>query len=175
MAETYTAAALGVAFANSKSMFGIFNGAESGKIIRVYRIWVLNSGTGSLTGVLTTLQIRRSTAQAAGTGAYVTKHDSNNAAIAAQVTIVHNGTVTDDGTLILRQWFFSNDEPAVSGATLDEWEVLVPLCCVWDAGYGDSNVQPITLREGEGVHVKHSGTSAVGFVDVFAEFTQAAA
>ena len=52
-------------------------------------------------------------------------------------------------------------------------ECLIPLNCIFDAT-GDSNIEPITLRPGEGVTMQHSGTSAVGVADLFIEFTDAA-
>jgi hypothetical protein len=68
---------------------------------------------------------------------------------------------------------WSNDEPAASSATSDEFETLVPLNCVWDST-GDANIEPIVLREGEGISVHHSGSTTVGLCDVFVEYTLAA-
>lgn len=172
MAHTYTLPAPGVTYASGKSMLAIFNGAATEKIIRAFRIWVLNNGTSSVTGVLTTYQVRLSTSQSSGSAITPVLHDSTNDAIDGAVSVATGATVGDGA--ILRQFLFSNDEPAVAGATMDEWELLVPLNCVWDSGYGDANIQPITLRASEGVHVKHAGTSAVGSADLFMEITQAA-
>jgi len=173
MLETYTIPATAIAYASGKSMLGIFNAAASVKMIKVWRIWVLNNGTAAVTGVLTTFQLQLSTAQSAGSAITPVKHDSANAAIDANVAIASGATVTDGN--LLRQILYSNDEAIASGATQDEWELLVPLNCVWDSGYGDSNIQPITLRSSDqGFHVKHSGTSAVGSCDIFAEITQEA-
>lgn len=173
MAQTYTAAAIGTAFGNNKSMLGIFNGSGSGRIIRVYRVWVLNNQTAGVTGVLTTWTLRRSSAQSAGTAITPTKHDTASEAMPAQVAIATGGTVTQTSDVAFRAWVWSNDEPAASSATSDELECLIPLNCVWDST-GDSNIEPIVLREGQGLDVRHSGSSAVGIADVFAEFTLAA-
>lgn len=170
MAETYTLASTGVAYASGKSMLAIFNGAATAVVLRVYRAWVLNNGTASVTGVLTTFQLHITSAQSVGSAVTPVKHDSTNAAIDAAVLAATGGTVTDAS--LLRQFLFSNDEPAVSAATMDEWELLIPLNNVWDSGYGDSNVQPITLRASQGFNIRHSGSSAVGSCDLFLEFTQ---
>jgi len=172
MAHTYTAAASGVSYASGKSMLALFNGAATAKVLRVYRIWVLNNGTSAVTGVLTNFTIYKTSAQSGGTSVTPVKHDSNNDALDAAVLCAYGATVTDGS--LLRKFLFSNDEPAVSGATLDEFELLVPLNCVWDAGYGDTTIQPITLNASEGLHVKHTGTTAVGSCDIYFEFTQAA-
>jgi GrpB-like predicted nucleotidyltransferase (UPF0157 family) len=173
MAQTYSAAAIGVAFGNNKSMLAVFNGVGSGRIIRVYRVWVLNNQTAGVTGVLTTWELKRSSAQSAGTAITPTKHDTASESMPAQVAVATGGTVTQTGDVALRRWMWSNDEPAASSASSDELECLVPLNCVWDST-GDSNIEPITLREGQGLDVRHSGSTAVGIVDVFVEFTLAA-
>ena len=69
---------------------------------------------------------------------------------------------------------WSNDEPATGTGTNDELECIVPFMYVWDAGYGDTNVEPITLREGQGLTLLHTVTSAVGNCDAAFEFTDAA-
>jgi len=173
MAQTYTAAAIGVAFGNNKSMLGIFNGSGSGRIIRVFRVWVLNNQTAGVTGVLTTWELKRSSAQSAGTAITPTKHDTNSESMPAQVAVATGATVTQTSDVALRRFMWSNDEPAASSATSDELECLVPLNCVWDST-GDSNIEPIVLREGQGLDVRHSGSTTVGICDVFVEYTLAA-
>jgi hypothetical protein len=171
MAQTYTVAAVGATFANNKSMLGLFNGAGSGRFIKVYRVWVLNNQTAGVTGVLTTWALRRTTAQSGGTSITPVKHDTASETAPAQCLFATGGTVTLTG-VELRRWMWSNDEPAVSSATSDEFECLVPLNCVWDST-GDANIEPIVLREGEGISVHHTGSSAVGLADVFVEYTLA--
>lgn len=173
MAQTYTAGFLAVAFGNNKSMASILNGSGSGRIIRIKRIWVLNNQTAGVTGVLTTWALKRSSAQSAGTAVVPTKHDTASEAIPAQVLVATGATVTQTGDVALRQWMWSNDEPAASSGTSDEFECLVPLNCVWDSATGDTDVEPIVLREGQGLDVRHTGSSAVGVADIFVEFTLA--
>lgn len=171
MAETYRAASGGIAYGNGKDMLNVFNATGSGEIVRVYRAYHFNNGTGAVTGVLTTMQIRRITAASAGSAVTPVKHDTNSTNLPAQVTAGTGQTVT--GGDIFRRYVWSNDEPAVSGGTLDEWELLVPFAEVWAAGYGDTNIEPIVCRADEGFEVFHSGTSAVGTADMEIEFTSA--
>lgn len=171
MAATHTAAFLGVTFGNNKSMAGLYNGSGSGVILRVKRIWILNNQTAGVTGVLTTFSLRRSTAQSSGTSVTPVKHDTASASLPAQVLCAHGATVTSATADTFRSWVWSNDEPAVSGATSDEFECLVPLNCIWDTATGDADIEPIVLREGFGIDVRHSGSSAVGIADIFVEFT----
>jgi hypothetical protein len=173
MAQTYTVGAVGATFGNNKSMLGIFNGVGSGRIVRVYRVWVLNNQTAGVTGVLTTWTMRRSSAQTGGTAITPTKHDTASETAPAQCLFATGPTATLTADVALRAWVWSNDEPAVSSATSDEFETLVPLNCVWDST-GDANIEPLVLREGQGVSIHHAGSSAVGLCDVFVEYTLAA-
>ena len=170
MAATWRATAGAVAYANAKDMLNVFN-ANASRVMRVYRAWHFNNGTAAVTGVLTTMQCRRITAASAGTGVTPVAHDTTSSALSS-MTAGTNQTVT--GGDIFRRYVYSNDEPAVSGATQDEWECLVPFAQVWDSGYGDSNVEPITCRQNQGFELYHSGSSAVGTADLEIEFTDAA-
>jgi hypothetical protein len=173
MAETHTLGAIGATFASNKSMAGLFNGAGSGRVLRVYRVWVLNNQTAAVTGVLTTFTLRKTSAQTGGTAIVPTKHDTASATLPAQVASATGATVTLTGDVALRAFVWSNDEPSASTGTSDEFETLIPLNCVWDST-GDANIEPIVLREGQGISVHHSGSSAVGLCDVFVEFTNSA-
>jgi len=169
MAATWRATSAAITYANAKDMLNVFNGAASAKIIKVYRCYFFNNGTGAVTGVLTTLQVRRITAASVGTAVTPVKHDTNSAALDANTTCGTNQTVT--GSDIFRRLVWSNDEPTVSAATQDEWELLVPFAEIWNAGYGDSNIEPITCRTTQGCEIFHSGSSAVGTADAELEFT----
>lgn len=169
MAATWRATGAAIAYANAKDMLNVFNASGSAAIIRVYRAYHFNNGTSAVTGVLTTMQIRRITAAASGTSVTPVKHDTNSSALEAQTTCGTNQTVT--GSDIFRRYVWSNDEPTVSAATMDEWELLVPNAEVWNAGYGDSNVEPIVCRAVQGFEIYHSGSSAVGTADLEIEFT----
>lgn len=170
MAETWHVASTGITFASAKSMIDLFN-TDATKINRVYRCWCLNNQGSAVTGVLTAMRINRLTTGAPSGGSTLTPvaHDTNNASLAAGTTAGTGRTPTRGS--MFRQFYWSNDEPAVSGATMDEMEVLVPLGLVWDSGYGDSNVDPITCRQNFGFEVQQSGSSAVGTMDIDYEFT----
>lgn len=172
MAATWRATSGGVAFAATKDMLNVFNGASSARVIRAYRLYQFNNGTAAVTGVLTTMQVRRITAASVGSSVTPIKHDTNSSALDANTTAGTGQTVT--GTDIFRRWVWSNDEPAVSQNSMDEWELLVPFAEVWNAGYGDTNIEPIVCRAGFGVELFHSGATAVGSNDFEIEFTDAA-
>jgi hypothetical protein len=172
MAATWRATGSAIAFANSKDMLNIFNGTSSTRIIRAYRAYHFNNGTTAVAGVLTTMQIRRITSASGGTAVTPVKHDTNSSALDGNTTAGTGQTIT--GSDIFRRYVWSNDEPAVSAATMDEWELLVPNAEVWNAGYGESTIEPIVCRATQGFEIFHSGSTAVGSNDFEIEFTDAA-
>lgn len=174
MAATFTALFAGVAFGNNKSMAGLFNGSGSGRVLRVKRVWILNNQTTAVTGVLTDFELRRSSAQSSGTSVTPVKHDTSSSSLPAQVLCAHGATVTSVTGNAIRKIKWSNDEPAASAGTSDELECLVPLNCIFDAATGDADLEPLVLREGQGLDVRHTGTSTVGVADIIVEFTDAA-
>jgi len=170
MAKTYTAATLGAAFASNKSMLALFN-AHASRKVKLYRVWLLNNQTTAVTGVVTTMLLRKISALSAGTAVTPVAHDSANATVdLTSVTCNTGGTFTNTADAAFRQILWSGDEPAVSSATSDEFQCLVPLNCIWDST-GDSNIEPLVMNTTEGWHVVQPGANAVGVLDVFFEFT----
>ena len=157
MAKTYTAAATGIAFASQKSMLGLIN-AHASRDDKIYRAWVLNNQTAAVTG---------------GTTITPVAHDTGNTSFdLTSVTCVTNGSATETGDTPWKTWMWSSDEPAVSTATSDELQCIIPLLTVLDYP-GDANIEPITLNQNEGFHLKHTQSTTAGsaICDLFIEFT----
>lgn len=175
MANTWRATSQAVAYASGKSMLDVFNAAASSRYIRVYRAYHFNSGTTAVTGVLTEMRCNRISAASGGTAVTPVAHSTAYSALSASTTAGTNRTHTVSA--LLRSYLWSNDEPAVSGATMDEMELFVPFAEIWNAGYGDTAVEPITLPAGtdQGFQIRQQGTSAVGSASLEIEFTDAAA
>ena len=172
MAATFRATGGGIAYASSKDMLNVFNGTATARVIRVYRGYWFNNGTAAVTGVLTTAQCRRITAASAGTAVTPVKHDTNSSNLDAATTCGTNQTTT--GSDIFRRFLFVNEEPVVGGTTQANWLTLVPFAEIWNAGYGDTNVEPVVCRATQGLQLFHSGSTAVGSADLEIEFTDSA-
>ena len=172
MANSWTLNVQGNVFAVGKNMWGILNGGA--RVLRVARIGLLNNQTAGVTGVAALMEIRKYPATATWTPTAVAPvaHDSANSALVS-VSAGHTGTLAGSTPVTLRRIFWSSDEPSISTATSDELECFVPLNIIWDAGYGDVDVQKLTIRTGEAVSVANT-VGAVGLVDVWGEFTDAA-
>lgn len=172
MANSWTLNVQGNAFAVGKNMWGILNGGA--RVLRVARIGLLNNQTAAVTGVAALMEIRKNSATTSWTPTAVAPiaHDSTNSALVS-VSAGHTGTVSGGTSTTMRRIFWSSDEPSISTATSDELECFVPLNIIWDAGYGDTDVQKLTIRTGEAVTV-YNTVGAAGLVDVWGEFTDAA-
>lgn len=170
MAKTYTAYGTGIAFASNKSLLGVFN-AHATRKVRIYRCWVLNNQTTAVTGVLTSLLLRKVSALSAGVAVTPVAHDTGLLTPdLTSVTCVTGGTFTNTADNPFRQIMWSTDEPTVSSASSDELQCIVPLNCIWDAT-GDTNIEPLVLNTNEGAHILQPGANAVGILDIAIEFT----
>jgi hypothetical protein len=172
MAQTFTAYYSGIAFAASKNMAAVLN-QHATEILRIRRVGLLNAQTAAVTGVLCQLEMRGYFAGSPGltapTAVTPTSHDTTNTA-PTTATYGHAGTIAGTATTF-RRVFWSSDEAAISTATIDELETFVPLNIIFDAGYGDSNVQPMTLRQNQMALVFNT-TGAAGLLDTWIEFTK---
>lgn len=174
MANTWRSAAQGIAYAANKHMLNVFNATASTRFIRIYRAWAFNNGTATVTGVLNQMRCNIITTASGGTTITPIAHDTSNTALNANTTSGHNQTNTVGS--IIRQILTSPDEPTVSTLDWDSLGTLVPFAEIWNSGYGDTNIQPITCRPSEdrGFSIQ-SITTTVGSGDFEIEFTDAAA
>lgn len=161
------------ALAANKVMAYIQNNHAS-EVIKIWRCGLLNAQTAAVTGVICMLEARFCTAAtftgAATTGCTVQLHDTNNT---APTTYAYGTatTITPTASQPLRRVFWSSDEPKLTTAQNNELETVVPLNIIFDAGYGDTNVQPLTLRNGNCFYIVNT-TGAAGLLDVWIEFTK---
>lgn len=174
MANTWQASAQGVAYAASKHMLDVFNSSSSTRFLRIYRAYLFNNGTAAITGVLNTARCNIITASSGGTSVTPVAMDTGNSALNANSTAGHNRTISVGN--IIRQILHSPDEPTVTTLDWDALGTLVPFAEIWNSGYGDSNIQPVTCRSSEnrGFSIQ-SITQTVGSADLEILFTDAAA
>lgn len=170
--QTFRATSQAVAYNTGKSIIDVSQDNTGAKVDKLWRVYHFNNGTAAITGSLTSFQVRRTTlttTPAGGATITIILHDTANT-LDTHTTAGTGRTITDSD--LFRQYLYSTDEPTVSAATMDEWELFVPFAEVWNAGYADTNVQPLTFRAGFGTHLKQTGTQTTGTTDVEMEFTQ---
>ena len=172
MAQTFTAYYPNIVFAASKNMAAIIN-QHATELIKIRRIGLLNTQVAAVTGVACQLDVRLYTGSvslAGSTNIIPTAHDTTNT-LPISGFYQHAGTVA--GTLVgtFRRVFWSSDEPAISTATSDELECFVPFNIIFDAGYADTNIQPLVLRQDQMLSIFNT-QGAAGQLDIWIEFTK---
>jgi len=172
MADTWVVDYTLVKMAPGKSLMSLWNGASSSKVIRIYRVFASNSNFIANTSVSSNLEMQRISAHSGGITYTPVTRDTANAALDANVVCSTGATVTINGRL--RTWQWCTQLPTASGREYYTYTMVYPMTCLWDVGYGSSKLQPLTIRAGEGISILNKGMSAVGLIDFWVEFTQAA-
>lgn len=166
----YTTAALTATLKSGSAMITIFNGAGSGRIIKIWKVWFQNNQTTAVTGVVDLIAFRRIRASSGGASCTVIKHDSLNDTLPPQIVVTFGAKDIAVGILKKRAW--SSDEAIAGTSTWDEWETVPMLNVIYEVNPNQSVIQPLTLREGEGMDlIQDTTTSTVGNLDIFVEFT----
>lgn len=169
MTATWSVLSKNTLFAQNKCMISVFNASGSGVVLRLYRAWMLNNQLTAVTGVLTNVEIRKLSSMSGGTTLTPAPRDTSSTALPAQVTAATNASVTP--TDLYRRVIWSTDEPAANATvTMDEFELIPSLNCIWVMGYRTTMVEPIVLREGQGFGIINTG-AVVGQADLYFEFT----
>lgn len=169
MAASFTVLAKDILFAQNKCMISVYNTSPTVKV-KIYRAWMLNNQVNAVTGVLTNLEVRKLTAHSGGTTLTPTPHDST-LTLPANITAATNASFT--ATVLYRRFLWSTDEPVTTATamSLDEFQIIMPLNCVWTQGYGEV-LEPIVLNQNEGFGIINTG-AFVGQADLMLEFTAA--
>lgn len=161
-----SSASAGIADAQNKVFAALYNGAGSGKIVKIREIWVMNSKLAAVTGVGVEFDIDTiNSAPTGGTTLTPQKMDSANSAVPAQIILMEAPSGGAAKVATLFPYFCSNDEVigtqfgAVLGNLLAVYPAIAKEC------------QDITLREGEGLQVKQITNTTAGSHYVLIIFT----
>ena len=174
---SYSLRAPAVANANDRNMLAINNATGSGKLIKIYRIWCYNDGTSAVTGGTSGFLLGRiSGISSGGTALNFLPHSSAVTASSATPftgisAVYHSATITASIGTELRRIFRSSDELAAGSGTMEEIQLLPAFSVIWDTGYADSNVEPLVLRENQGLLIRtdSSPSNAVGTFQFWVE------
>lgn len=155
--------------ANNKSMISLMNSVESGVIVKIRRIFLINVRTAAVTGVVGEFQIKRISGHSAGTEITPDPYDTNDI-LDAGVSARTGAVVTGEASRNLRRALWSTDEWGVGSEDVESmdhaYQSLTPLY------EHQAGTKPITLRPGQGLHVKQRVNSSNGTFDLVIEFTQ---
>ena len=170
-ANTWTAYFPGVSFNNDTILCGVINNSSS-KVVKIRRVRFLNAQATAVAGMVCFGEFRRYTSATWSSYSAVSPfpHDTNNTAL-SDIYAGTGGTISGTSN-VLRNYIWSSDEPAVGGATVDEWETVSSFNIVWELGFGDANLTSLTLNEDEMVCI-YNMSGSTGTVDIWITFTEA--
>jgi hypothetical protein len=160
--QTYAAAVINSALAASKFHLGLFNGATSNRLIKIWRVDVVNHLTAANTGTATSFLLNRTTAAGTGSAAGIRKHDNKSITLPSAITALH--TYSPNPTLA------TNPEMAELTVYTEETTGQSAKMPLFQAA-PECGITPITLRAGEGIVVQQSALASAGAVSVFIYFT----
>jgi hypothetical protein len=169
---TFIVEADGVAIGNNKSMFSILNGGGSSVLIKVRRIYLVNDQTTAVTGVISSFSLLRITGHSAGTSLTPLPLDTSDS-LNGSVTARHSATIAGEAATALRIAKWSSDEWGSGSSDVESFDHTNQELIPWIEH--KEGTKPITLRAGEGVHIKHTVNSTAGSFKTVVVFTQESA
>lgn len=165
---TFAVVAANIAQANNKSMVSILNAGRSSVVIKIRELHLRNSQVSAVTGVAGNFEFRRFTGHSGGTLITPVTYDTNDV-ISGSVTARTGASITGEGDLLAR-WKWSTDDwgpGKLDQEGLDHtMQSLLPIWKYVPPGKG------ITLRAGQGIHLKFATNSNKGSWDMRVVFTQ---
>ena len=169
--ETYIVAATSIVIGNNKSMISLLNASGSTVIAKIREIFIYNSQTSPLTGVVSSFDMFRFTGHSDGTSLTPLPYDTNDS-LNSSITARTGGTITGEAAAFLKRWQISSDEWGVGTSDVEGTDHSLSL---WGSPIyvnGNPFLKPITLRANEGVHLKHTINSVRGTFDLYIVFTE---
>jgi hypothetical protein len=128
------------------------------------KLFAVNLQSVAVTGVLVRFDVMRVSSSSGGTAITPVALDTANASLPAQVTVRTGATVTE-GSLLFPYISLNEEETVTQTLTKafqGQFENLL---------FEGIDLQPLTLREGEGVSVKQITSSTVGSFGWIVVFT----
>ena len=163
--QTYLVIAEDCAFANAKQHISIYNGAGSGKVVRVSKLFMTNMlANVTVSGGIRRLDVKRATNFSGGSDLTPLKHDLSNNDIPAQILLKTGATVTE-GSLLF-PLIFPDDEMLLTQNSMAQ-QIFSGINWIPEG----IEIQEVTLNEGEGITIKQVTNSTVGITTWIIVFT----
>lgn len=158
--------------ANGKDLLDIFN-YKSARVYRVYRMWAFNNQYTAVSGVIGYLNVYRITGANGGYPIAPIPCDTLNYPISSDCTCGTNRSIALGSVFRRIPW---SPEECLEYTT--NWNTIMTIVAyaeIWNAGWADSHVEPLTIRssQAEGYCI-YSTTTTAGVVDAELEFTDMA-
>lgn len=171
---TYTISLTGTP--DTEAIWGVWNNADGffDHVYKVWRIGLLAAENTGLPGEMVLLTFKRFTEEVSWTTdmAGFCYGMSSGLTPDADLTLGYGGVPTTTGSQdTFRRVMWSTSGPTVSGATLREWECVVPWGIVFDSYGNDNMCQTICVNPYEALFM-FTNTSVARSVQFWVEFTE---
>lgn len=167
--KTFVAQAIGASIGNNKSMLSILNAAGSGVVLRLSKLFLVNTQNSSVTGINAEFRLFRATGHSAGTTITPLPHDTADS-LNSGITARTGATIAGEAASPLYRWLWGSDEwntgPLDQDGLDHAFQTLIPL---YDAKPGERS---LTIRAGQALTLKQVVNSSNGTFDVIAVFTE---
>ncbi len=165
---TFQTVSVDTVLGNNKSMLSLVLDGASTKLLKLRAIYIRNTQTTSVTGVVVSFDLEKITGHSGGTTITPTSRDSADT-LPSEVTARTGATVTGTSSRLWR-WEWSSDE--WRPGTLDTEALQVAFQNMFPAfAKKDDTLKPFTLRPGEGYHIKCATNTTAGSFDIIFVFT----
>ena len=166
---TFVALAKDVAIGNNKSMISVVNTSGSTVKVKLRELYLINSQTSAVTGVVADFNLFRCVTHSAGTSITPQSYDTADT-LNASVTVRTGATIGTESATALKRWEWSSDEWGVG--TLDQEGNDHNTQTNINLLRQEKGCKPITLRANEGITLKQVVNSTAGTFDIMLVFTQ---
>lgn len=166
---TFVASARDVQIGPNKSMFSILNGIGSGVVIKLISLKIINSQTTAITGAIADFRLHRATSISSGNIVISMPHDTQDV-VNSLVEVRNSATVNGENITPLTRVKWSTDEWGVGAQDVESMDHAVSSLISWYEV--KPKTKPITLRSGEGIHIKQVAANNNGSFDFECIFTQ---
>jgi hypothetical protein len=163
--QTYLVIAEDCAFANSKQHISIYNGAGSGKTLRISKLFMINMlANVTVSGGARRLDVKRATNFSGGSDLAPLKHDTLNDDVSAEILFKTGATVTEG--VLLFPLVFPDDEMLLTQNSAAQ-QIFSGINWIPEG----IEIQELTLNEGEGMTIKQRTNSTAGITTWIIVFT----
>lgn len=160
---------------NNKSMMSLYHdiGGSTADVVKIQKIHIINMQNRNVNGIVATFELRRITGHSGGELLLQSTYDTMDV-VDPFVTARTGATVTGESATLFQRWAYSTDEWAISATKIEAFDhtynSLFPVYRYEDT----TRIKPITLRTGEGIHLKFvnfSGSPVEGNFDIVLTYT----
>jgi len=162
---TFTVTATDVVLGNQKSLIAIQNTSTS--VVKIKKIYLTNTQTTAVTGVVANLRLQRIASFTGGTSLISYPHNTLKT-LTSGISIATGATFTSESALF-RESFWSSDEWGPGTADVEAGDHSNQDLMPWYIS--EENEEPISLIQNQGLHVKCNTNTTAGRFTITIVFT----